>query len=274
MKLFLIKNLWWLTFLIALMLLVSHSLKLATLSVDATSILLLIIMLISPFVSAIKKIKYGDFEAEIDPKEIQRIKSEAEKNIDFSLQDDNEKLEINKTTNTIKEIAESDSVLALAKIRIEIEKILTLIARASSIEIDRITLGALVNKLSNQEIISPGVSSSLREVVGICNRAIHGESISDESAKTIIDLGVEIIDDLYWLYKEQAVTAPIVSEEIITAEEVNQYYESKKYRLISIIPLVDNPKRVVRELTQEQLEEVLENYNEYAEFIVELSEIK
>lgn len=273
MKLILIKNLWWLTFLIALMLLVSHSLKFATLSVDSTSILLLIIMLISPFVSAIKKIKYGDFEAEIDPKEIQRIKSEAEKNIDFSLQDDNEQLEINKTTNSIKEIAESDSVLALAKIRIEIEKILTLIARASSIETNRISLGALVNKLSNQEIISPGVSSSLREVVGICNRAIHGEAISEESAKTIIDLGVEIIDDLYWLYKEQAVTAPIVSEEIITTEEVNQYYESKKYRLISIIPLVDNPKRIVRELTQEQLEEVLENYNEYAEFIVELSEI-
>lgn len=274
MRLFLIKNLWWLTFLLALMLLISHSLKVATLSVDSTSILLLIIMLISPFVAAIKKIKYGDFEAEIDPKEIQRIKSEAEKNIDFSIQGDNEQPEINKTTDSIKKIAESDAVLALAKIRIEIEKILMLIARTSSIETNRISLGALVNKLSNQEIISSGISSSLREVISICNRAIHGEAISEDSAKTIIDLGVEIIDDLYWLYKEQAVVAPIINEEIITTEEVNQYYEGKRYRLISIVPLVDSPKRIVRELTQEQLEEVLENYNEYAEFIVELTEIK
>ncbi|MFC1588849.1 hypothetical protein ACFL3P_01105 [Pseudomonadota bacterium] len=88
MKSFLIKNLWWVTFLIALALLVSHSFKVTTLSVDSTSILLLVVMLISPFVAAIKKIKFGDFEAEIDPKEIQRIKSDAEKNIDFTSQDE------------------------------------------------------------------------------------------------------------------------------------------------------------------------------------------
>lgn len=274
MKLFLIKNLWWVTFIFALTLLVFHSFNIATLSVDSTSILLLLIMLISPFVAAIKKIKFGEFEAEIDPKEIQRIKTEAEKNIDFSPQESNKQPVANKTAEAINEIAASDTVLALAKIRIEIEKILQQIAKTSSIETTRLTLGALVKKLSTQEIITIGVASALLEVVAICNRAIHGEAISEDSANTIIGLGVELIEDLQWLYKQQAVMAPVTTEEIISMDEVGEYYEKKKYRLTSIIPLTNNPKKVIRELTQEQLEEVLENYNEYAEFIVELTEIK
>ncbi len=274
MKLFIIKNLWWVTFLIAFILLVSHSFKVTSLSVDSTSILLLLVMLISPFVAAIKKIKFGDFEAEIDPKEIQRIKSEADKNIVFPSQEEGEEHpEENKTTISIREIAKSDTVLALAKIRIEIEKALQLIAKISSVDSSRRTLGYLVKKLSDQEIITTGVAHSLREVIGICNRAIHGEALSEDSAETIIDLGIELIDDLYWLYKNQAVTSPIISEDIINPGEVLQYIEEKRYRLTSVIPLVKNPKKVVRELTQEQLNEVLEHYNEYAEFIVELTEI-
>ena len=230
-------------------------------------------MLISPFVAAIKKIKFGDFEAEIDPKEIQRIKSEAEKNIDFGPSEEDEQPEINKVTSTISELSETDQVLALAKIRIEIEKILQKIAKTSSIEIKRPTLGFLVKKLTNQEVISSWVANSLREVIEICNRAIHGEAITEDGAQTIINLGVELIDDLYWLYKEQAVIAPIVSEEILESVSIDEYYETKKYRLTSIIPLVDNPKKIVRELTLEQLDEILEGYNEYAEFIVELVEI-
>ena len=50
--------------------------------------------------------------------------------------------------------------------------------------------------------------------------------------------------------------------------------KQKKYKLTTIIPLVDNPKRVVRELSQEQLDNFLDGYTEFAEFIVELVEIK
>lgn len=274
MKKFILQNLWWVTFLIAIALLGAHSFQLAKLSVDSTSILLLIIILISPFITSIKKIKYGDFEAEIDPKEIQKIKFEAEKHIEPQLEDNELRPEIYTATDVIRELAASDPVIALAKIRIELEKVLTRLSRVTSIENKRYSLGALVHKLITHEIISPHIGKSLKEVIGICNRAIHGEAISDESANTIVDLGVELLEDIYWDVQNQISSGTIVNEETITSKEADNYYEKKRYRLTSITPLVENPKRIIRELTQEQLDNLLEGYHEYAEFIVELVEIQ
>ena len=273
MKKLIIQNLWWITFGLAFILLGAHSFKVAKLSVDSTSILLLGIMLVSPFISAVKKIKYGDFEAEINPKEIQKIKSDLERNISSKREENDYRPEIYEATEAIRELAKSDPVIALAKIRIELEKVLSRLARATSIETKRFALGALVKKLSHHEIISLQVGQSLTEVIGICNRAIHGESISEESAGTIVELGIELLEDLYWDVQEQTTSGSIVSEEVITPAESHEYYEKKSYRLTSIIPLVENPKRIVRELTQEQLSELLEGYHEYGEFIVELVEI-
>lgn len=274
MKIFVLKNLWWIAFSSAFILLVVHSFKIANLNVDSTSILLLAVILVSPFVAAVKKIKFGDFEAEIDIDEIRKIKSEAEKSLIESQEETEDRPEIYATSDAIKTLAESDPVIALAKIRIELEKVLGRIARFNSVKVSGFALGALVNKLTNQEIISHDLGKTLREVIAICNRAMHGESISEEGAQTIVDVGVELLEELYWLAQSQASSASIVKEEIISPEESHDYYHNKKYRLTSITPYVENPKKVVRELTQEQLDEVLENYQEYAEFIVELVEIK
>jgi len=274
MKIFVLKHLWWIAFGTAFVLLVDHSFKIANLTVDSTSILLLVVMLLSPFVAAIKKIKFGDFEAEIDIDEIRKIKSETEKILNESQEDREERPEIYATSDAIKELAESDPVIALAKIRIELEKVLGQIARFNSVKVSGFALGTLVNKLTNQEIVSHDVGKALREVIALCNRAIHGETISEEGARTIVDVGVELLEELYWIARNQASTGSIVKEEIITSQESDDYYYKKRYRLTSITPYVENPKKVVRELTQEQLDEVLENYSEYAEFIVELVEVK
>jgi len=244
------------------------------LNVDSTSILLLAIMLLSPFVAAVKKIKFGDFEAEIDIDEIRKIKSEAEKTLIENQEDREERPEIYATSDAIKALAVSDPVIALAKIRIELEKVLGQLARFNSIKVSGSALGSLVNKLTNQEVVSHDLGKALREVIAICNRAIHGENISEEGAQTIVDVGVELLEELYWLTRSQASSASIIKEEIISPEESHDYYHNKRYRLTSITPYVENPKKIVREITQEQLDEVLENYREYAEFIVELVEIK
>jgi hypothetical protein len=274
MKIFVLKNLWWIAFGIAFVLLIDHSFKIVNLTVDTTSILLLVVMLLSPFIAAIKKIKFGDFEAEIDIDEIRKIKSETEKTLNETQEDREERPEIYATSDAIKALAESDPVIALAKIRIELEKILGQLARFNSVKVSGFALGTLVNKLTNQEIVSHDVGKALREVIALCNRAIHGEAISEEGARTIVDVGVELLEELYWIARNQASTGTIVKEEIITPQESDEYYHKKRYRLTSITPYVKNPKKVVRELTQEQLDEVLENYRDYAEFIVELVEVK
>ncbi|MDD1607853.1 MAG: hypothetical protein LUQ18_05045, partial [Methylococcaceae bacterium] len=153
MKIFALKNLWWIPFGIAFLLLGVHSFKIADMNVDSTSILLLAVMLSSPFIATIRKIKFGDFEAEINNEEIQKIQSEAEKTLIENQEDKDERPEIYATSNAIKALASSDPVIALAKIRIELEKILVLLARFNSIEMNGFALGTLVNKLINQEIL-------------------------------------------------------------------------------------------------------------------------
>lgn len=273
MKKFVVTNLWWVTFLLAIMLLAIHSFKLASISVDSTSILLLLIILISPFIASIRKIKYGDFEAEIDSKEVQKIKSEVENISDSNSAEQETRPEIYAATDSIRELAKSDPVIALAKIRIELEKVLNRLAKFSGIEVKRPVLGLLVRSLSNYEILTPNLAKSLSDVISICNRAIHGESISEDSANTIVSLGIDLLEEIYWSIQEQISSGSIVSESTISNAESDSYYSNRRYRLTTVIPLIENPKKIVRELNQEQLDEFLEGYHEYAEFMVELIEI-
>jgi hypothetical protein len=274
MKAFFLINLWWIAFGLAFILLLDHSLKIVNLTVDTTSILLLVVMLLSPFIAAIKKVKFGDFEAEIDIDEIRKIKSTTEKTLTETQENREDSSEIYVTSEAIKALAESDPVIALAKIRIELEKILGQLARFNSITVKGFALGSLVNQLTNQEVISHDIGKALREVIALCNRAIHGEAISEEGAQTIVDIGVELLEELYWLTRKQVSTGSIVYDEMISLKESDECFHKKRYRLTSIIPYVENPRKIIRELTQEQLDELLDGYRDYAEFIVELVEIK
>src|SRR5437762_10796566 len=76
MKRFIVNHVWWITLLLGLGMLAAHTFSFDRVKVDNTSIILLVVILLSPFISAITRIKYGDFEAEIDPKEVQKIKNE------------------------------------------------------------------------------------------------------------------------------------------------------------------------------------------------------
>ncbi|MCU8061702.1 DUF4145 domain-containing protein [Shewanella sp. SM55] len=274
MKKIIINNIWWVTFLLAICLLTLHSFKIASIEVDSTSIILLIVALLSPFITSIKKIKYGEFEAEIDPKEVEKIKTDIENNSTAKSTEEEFESEVDETSNAIRELAKSDPIIALAKIRIELEKVLNRIARSTEIDVHRLSLGSIVKALSNHEIISAQTGKSLSQVINICNRAIHGETISEESAETIVELGIKLLEEITWDLELQLMSGVVKSEVVITPEEMHSYYEEKKYKLTTIIPLVENPKRVVRELSQEQLYNFLDGYTEFAEFIVELVEIK
>jgi hypothetical protein len=46
-----------------------------------------------------------------------------------------------------------------------------------------------------------------------------------------------------------------------------------RYQVTTIVPLVDQPRKEVRVVDQEGLDELLEGYHEYAEFIVDVTKI-
>lgn len=273
-----LKHLWWATFSVALVLLLAHSFRLATVSVDHTSIFLLLLMLISPFIAGVRKIKFGDFEAEIDPKEVQKIKHDAEASLAQVVTPPESVPEIARTVTEILELANTDTVLALAKLRIELEKILRKVAfsldHAVTVSTSHraVPLAAIIRTLVTQEIIAQQTAGPLRDVMDICNRAIHGESIKAADAKAILEIGTGLLESLYWQTAE-LFSGRVIDETIINTAEVKQY-QDMKYRLTTVIPLVNEPKRVVREVTQEQLEDFLEGYYEVAEFVVRLQPLE
>ncbi|GEM_PF-7131621 len=56
----------------------------------------------------------------------------------------------------------------------------------------------------------------------------------------------------------------------ISNAEVDRYLNAQ-YKVVTVIPYADNPVKNVRILNQQELDELLDGYNDYAEFIIEIS---
>jgi hypothetical protein len=272
MKKLITANVWWITILLGITMLIAHALSVDVVKVDNTSIILLLIIALSPFISAITKIRFGDFEAEIDPKEIQRIKDEAPAQVTES---DNTRQtpEIENTLGAIQGLVETDPILALAKLRIELEKALNKLYRITGKDNRQrrpLSAGQLAYSLSAAEILPKNVAGSIREVISVCNRAIHGEEIRQEDAQSVVEVGTSLLSELTLIVGD-LILKPIESAEV--DQTVVHEYVNARYRVTTIIPLVDHPRKEVRVLDQDGLDELLEGYDEYAEFIVEIRKI-
>jgi hypothetical protein len=71
--------------------------------------------------------------------------------------------------------------------------------------------------------------------------------------------------------REGGEKALLIETKIITNAEVEIYRESK-YEVITIVPLVENPKMSTYIFDQEELDDFLEGYGEYAEFIISVKQ--
>jgi hypothetical protein len=271
-KRFLIINLWWILLSAALLLLVSHTISFNPVKVDHISVILLLVIFLSPFLSAIKKIKIGDFEAEIDPSEVKRIREDVSK---VASSTKTEQIpEIETTIRTIKSLLDSDPVLALAKLRLELEKSLNHIFRATRKGEPHdhfIPVGKLAQILASEELIPKDLANTTRQVVAVCNRAMHGEDIRHRDATSVVESASFLLYELS-SYLDEYKYKPSESAEV-SQSEIDEYKRAQ-YRLTTLVPLADRPLKNVYIVDQEELDEFLEGYNEYAEFIVELISVK
>jgi hypothetical protein len=271
-----IKHLWWLVAIAGIALLLCHSLKIATVRVDTTSLILLALILLSPFVAALKRIKIGEFEAEIDPEEVKRVTEEvASKMLEVELPHTLVAGEEHPIVSAIRELAKTDSVIALAKLRIELEmRLRRLRSRSSGGQtIARDTpLQHIIRDLASHEILPRDLTPAIRDVLALCNRAIHGEAIRDKDAEAVIDAGADLLQEFERLVREYGVSHPIEKTSITDAEVAA--YRAAQYRVVTIIPLVKSPQRVTYILTQDELEDYFEGYYEFAEFVVSVERVE
>lgn len=247
---------------LALLLLVIHTFGWGALRVDSTSIFLLVLIVLAPLSDLIKKIKFGEFEAEIGSREIEKVSeslgfSETDKpSISAQIQSD------------IPKLVESDPQLGMAKLRIELEKILKVIylrVERPEFDIDRVPLSRLMNELAEKRVIPIALLSSIRDVLSLANRAIHGESIKVSDAESLAQLGVKIIAELRRIFR--GLPGKAVEKRPISKQE-EQHYSRAKYKVTTITPYQDEPYLSTQILDKKGMDELLEGYNEYAQYVV------
>lgn len=56
----------------------------------------------------------------------------------------------------------------------------------------------------------------------------------------------------------------------ISKEELEKYTKAR-YRVVTVIPYVEKPVRITRVLNQMTLDQLLEEYEDYGEFLVDVS---
>ena len=89
-------------------------------------------------------------------------------------------------------------------------------------------------------------------------------------AKSVVESGVALLIKLNH-YASIFVLEPV---EVIRIDKATlNHVRDAQYRVTTVVPLVDSPYKNVRILTQEGLDELLDGYEEYGEFIIEISKL-
>jgi hypothetical protein len=248
-----VKHLWWIVALAAFVLLLCHTFQIAIVTVDTTSLILVALILLSPFVAAIKRLKIGEFEAEIDPEEVKKLAEQvASKGPELESPRAATSEVPTPIVAAILELAESDVVIALAKLRIELERTIQRLAHRSGRGQGTprmLSPRNLVRDLAARKVVPSKLASPIEDVLALCNRAIHGEAIRDRDARSVIESGVELLQALEQLNSEYGVVHP-VEKVTISAAEVDGYRASR-FRVTTVIPLVRSPQRVTYDLTHD-----------------------
>ncbi len=245
-----------------------HGLSENLFKIDSTSVLLLIVIILLPYIPSIRKIRYGDFEAEITPEEIRKIEKKIEK-----IPEKKHKKVTSVKQDVLKDLVETDPPLALAKARIEIEK---RIRALSQIYIkdkmrESFSLTGLVHDLSDENVLDERLESLLIDVITVANRAIHGEYVSKVDAVRLLGIAQRVIEELEYVVINHALKSGRVK--IISKTEAENYIDSE-YILKTVVPYVKKPEMRTYHLNQVELDAFLEGYYDTAEYIVSVERKK
>jgi hypothetical protein len=94
-------------------------------------------------------------------------------------------------------ISERDPNLALASLRIEIEKRLSKLAEVNNVEQHRpMGIGQLLRILVKREVLTDEERSILSDMVNMLNAAVHGATVDRQSADWAIDIGPRLLTSL------------------------------------------------------------------------------
>jgi hypothetical protein len=93
-----------------------------------------------------------------------------------------------------------DNALALAKLRIDIEQALRELMLVRGLEVVTARSSAVkMAELLAGDVLPTELVEPIRQVLTVCNQAIHGYDVSDDLADSIVSVGDELLARLRWL---------------------------------------------------------------------------
>ena len=92
----------------------------------------------------------------------------------------------------------SDNALALAKLRIELERELRHIAYNNQTDISSRPLGVtgIAQELVSRKILPPTWLGALKEITSVCNQAVHGTEVPDDITASVVRVGGQLLEQL------------------------------------------------------------------------------
>jgi hypothetical protein len=123
----------------------------------------------------------------------------------------------------------------------------------------------MIAAIQRHEPLPKHLVTTLSDLVAIANRTIHGEHIRPTDAEAMARVGTRVVEELQQFHMERSLEP--ISTRVIPHGELDRL-AGATYRVTSVTPLVENPILQIRHLDQNGLDEMLEGYNEYAEFLV------
>lgn len=158
--------------------------------VDSITIVLMVISVLPWLAPLIKSLELpGGYKLEF--RDVQNAKEKADK---AGLLDSKSKS--GEPDSLYMQIAERDPNLALAGLRIEIEKKLLRIAQANDISTYKLSVGKTLRLLAERQAITKDEYYALQDIVSVLNPAVHGATVSRDTVEYALDMGTSLLNAL------------------------------------------------------------------------------
>ena len=102
----------------------------------------------------------------------------------------------------------SDNSLALAKLRMELERELRHIAYNHQTDISSRPLGVtgIAQELVSRKILPPTWLGALKEITTVCNHAVHGTEVPDDITASVVRVGGQLLEQLRFVRNNRGVS--------------------------------------------------------------------
>ena len=158
--------------------------------IDTITIALIIIILFPWLIPYLESVKLPGGTEISFREEVQRLEELSEKSPNLSGSVELQIKEIpDEIEPTRQDLLKVDPNLALASLRIDIERKVKQIAKQKDIYINRKPLGAILKILYTNEIIGLSEYNTLFSVISICNTAVHGGMVDYFAASKVLKIG-------------------------------------------------------------------------------------